>query len=235
MAGHYGRIDHHVLEPAAALALFALVFSRPSERRLWPILAGALVGAVGAFTLDLTFVFCALLGGLGALFALCKRPLAIHPAAVVGLAAGIAAATLGDLAIGAPRALGVDLRLAIALAFALGLLLARAPTRWLWGIFVAAVLYAAVRGGALGLWLTAPADPVTRTMDEALPAWGLKPVSQAAFLLAPIAIAVAVLGLGAGDRRRRDLPLLLFLLGLTLLNLAQSKYQALRALLECCG
>ncbi|MCU1279768.1 MAG: putative oligosaccharyl transferase, partial [bacterium] len=58
MAGHYGRIDHHVLEPAAALAMFALVFATPSARKLRPAIIGALVGVVSAFTLDLTFVFC---------------------------------------------------------------------------------------------------------------------------------------------------------------------------------
>ncbi|MGZ3408171.1 MAG: hypothetical protein ACXVAN_17095, partial [Polyangia bacterium] len=46
MAGHYARIDHHVLEPAAALALFALVFSTPSpRRRLVAALVGVVVGA----------------------------------------------------------------------------------------------------------------------------------------------------------------------------------------------
>ena len=290
MAGHYGRIDHHVLEPAAALAMFALIFSAPGERRLRAALLGALVGAAAAFTLDLTFVFCAVLGGIGVLFALLdaaagsrrllgwravaswlrrspggksggaagsqgaalapareplatasighsrvERPLAVNAAVIVGMAAGISAATLGNLAIGAPRALGVDLRLAIAVTFAAGLLLARWPSRWTWSVLIAAALWAVWRGAAVGSWLTAPTDPVTHTMDEALPPWTHVTWAQALFHLFPIAVGSAVLGLGIGDKRRRDLPLLSFLVGLLLLNVAQSKYQALRALLECCG
>ncbi|MCU1281181.1 MAG: putative oligosaccharyl transferase, partial [bacterium] len=231
MAGHYARVDHHVLEPAAALGMFALVFKSPSARAWRDVLVGMLVGAACAFTLDLTFVFCVVLGGMGVLFALVKRPLPVNPPMVVGLAAGIAAASLGDLAIGAPRALAVDLRLAIAVAFAAGLLVKR-DDRWPWVALGVAIVYGAVRGAAVGMWLAAPTDTVTRTMDEALPPWTFVTVPQALFHLFPVAIALLVLGF---DKRRRDLPLLAFLVGITLLNVAQSKYQALRALLESCG
>jgi hypothetical protein len=231
MAGHYGRIDHHVLEPAAALAMFALVFSAPSERKLRAALAGVLVGAACAFTLDLTFVFCVVLGAMGVGFALLKRPLAVNPSLVVGLAFGIALASIGDLAFGAPRALAVDLRLAIAVAFAAALLVRR-EQRWPWIVLFIAIIYAAVRGVAVGQWLTAPTDSVTRTMDEALPPWTFATLPQAVFHLFPVAIALVVLGFG---KARRNLPLLAYLVGLTLLNVAQSKYQALRALIESCG
>ena len=171
MAGHYARIDHHVLEPAAALGLYALVFARPPRRR---VLAGLVAGAVGlacAFTLDLTFVFLAILGALAVAFALARRPLPVDAPAVLGIAAGVALATVGDAALGAPRALGVDLRLAVAVAFAAAMLARRDGPRAAWIVLAAAVLFAAVRGASLGLWLTAPADSVTRTMDEALPGW----------------------------------------------------------------
>lgn len=232
MAGHYARIDHHVLEPAAALGLYALVFAAPPRRRWRAALVAAVVGAACAFTLDLTFVFCAILGALAVGFALARRPLAVNAPAVVGLAAGIAAATLGDWALGAPRALGVDLRLAIAVAFAAAMLARRDGPRAIWLAGAAAVVYAAVRGASLGLWLTAPADPVTRTMEEALPGWTHVTLAEAAFHLVPMIVAVVVLGF---DRARRDLRLLGFLVGLVLLDVAQAKYQALRALLEACG
>jgi len=232
MAGHYARIDHHVLEPAAALGLYALVFAAPSPRRGRVAIAAAVIGAACAFTLDLTFVFCALLGALAVLFALARRPLAVHAPAVIGLAAGIAAATLGDWAIGAPRALGVDLRLAIAVAFAASMLARRDGPRATWAVLAGAIVYAAVRGAALGLWLTAPADPVTRTMEEALPGWTNVTLPEAAFHLLPMIVAAVVLGF---DKGRRDLRLLGFLVGLVLLDVAQAKYQALRALLEACG
>ena len=232
MAGHYARIDHHVLEPAAALGLYALVFAAPSPRRRRMAVAAALVGVGCAFTLDLTFVFLAILGALAVGFAIMKRPLAVNAPAVVGLAAGVAAATVGDLAFGAPRALGVDLRLAIAIAFAASMLARRDGPRVAWVVLAAAVVFAAVRGAALGLWLTAPADSVTRTMDEALPGWTQITPAQALFHLFPLVVAVVAL---AFDGKQRDLRLLGFVLGLTLLDVAQSKYQALRAIGEACG
>ncbi|HEY2748397.1 MAG TPA: hypothetical protein VGL86_27425, partial [Polyangia bacterium] len=194
MAGHYARIDHHVLEPTAALGIYALVFAAPSPRRARMAMLAALAGVACAFTLDLTFVFLVILGALAVGFAIVRRPLAVNAPAVIGLAAGIAAATLGDWAIGAPRALGVDLRLAISVAFAASMLARRDGPRVAWGVLLAAVIFAAVRGAALGLWLTAPADPVTRTMDEALPGWTQVTLPQAVFHLFPLVIAVVVLG-----------------------------------------
>ncbi len=232
MAGHYARVDHHVLEPAAALGLYALVFAAPSARRWRTALVAALVGVACAFTLDLTFVFLAILGGVAVMLAVARRPLAVNAPAVIGLAAGIAAATLGDWAIGAPRALGVDLRLAIAVAFAASMLARRDGPRVAWVVLAAAVIFAAVRGASLGLWLTVPADSVTRTMDEALPGWTQVTLPQAVFHLFPLVVAAVVLGF---DRKQRDLGLLGFLIGLTLLDVAQSKYQALRAVGEACG
>ena len=235
MAGHYARIDHHVLEPAAALGLYLLVMATPSPRRWRVAIAGALFGAAAALTLDLTFVFMAALAGIGVVFALARRPLAVDRTAVVAIAAGAAAATLLDVAIGAPRSLAVDLRLVVCVAFAAGLLARREAGRASWAVLGAALLYGAIRGAALGMWLAAPTDPVTRTMDEAAPGWSHATAAQALFHLLPLLVATAALGVGAGDKRRRDLPLFAYLVALALLNAAQAKYQALRAIAEACG
>jgi hypothetical protein len=192
----------------------------------------ALLGVACAFTLDLTFVIAAALAAVGVACALARRPLDADATTVVALGAGIAGATLGDWAIGAPRALAVDLRLAIAVAMVAGLAL---PRRRAWVAVGAAVLYALGRGAALGVWLTAPHDPVTRTIDETRAPWAQASAAQALFHLVPLAAACLTLGLGVGERRRRDPPLFLFLLALTVLNLAQIKYQALGALLESAG
>ena len=229
MAGHYARVDHHVLEPTAALAMWLLVFA--PRRRRWTVVA-ALAGAASALTLDLTFVFMAALAAIAVAFALAKKPLAANSSTVVALAAGAAAATLFDLAIGAPRALAVDLRLAVCVAFAAALVVRRDAGRAAWLLLGAALVYGAVRGAALGLWLAAPTDSVTRTMDEAAPGFLHATAAQALFHALPLVVAVVVLGF---DKRRRDLPLLAFLVALALLDVAQAKYQALRALAEACG
>lgn len=229
MAGHYARVDHHVLEPAAALAMWLLVFA--PRRRRWT-LAAAIFGAAAALTLDLTFVFMAALAAIAVAFALAKRPLTANSSTVVAIAAGAAAATLFDLAIGAPRALAVDLRLAVCVAFAAALWVRRDARRAAWIVLGAALGYGTIRGAALGLWLAAPSDPVTRTMDEAAPGWSHATAAQALFHLLPLVVAVYVL---VFDKRRRDVPLFSFLVALALLDVAQAKYQALRALAEACG
>ena len=245
MAGHFGRIDHHVLE--AAFALLLLLFAPAGYglvkalRGRAGLIAGIAVGALAAWTCDFTFVALALLAAISTGAALIRRPLQGSSAMVLGVSCGVVLATLADLLIGAPRTIAWDLRLAIALAFLasgfLGAVSGRRRTA-LWVGLGALLLVAIGRGMPLAVWLTAPTDTVTARIDEAQAPWVNVTPGQALFHLVPMGAAVAALGLGQSRRGRilrRDLPLLAFLVGLTAIYLAQAKYQAQAALLEACG
>jgi hypothetical protein len=241
MVGHFARIDHHVLEPSAALALFLLTPSA-STLRIEPgrggVLLAAIVGFVCALTVDLTYFALGALTALQLVLALMgrDRPSPSERARLLAVGAGVAVATIVEVLSAAPRVLSPEVRLALALAYAsAGLLVGASPRvrRVALALLALATSVSALEGlRVLRLW-SGTQDPITHTMTESMHIdWLALGGVQLAFHLVPVVAGVVALSLMPSTR---EPALCLYVVMLGLAMFVQLKYQSLFSIAEAAG